>query len=138
MTGQGLTRQLLDFITRSAPWTRAYLAREYQAIIACVVDSQVLNGAEFMNIAGEIEKYAAQELHNSLIMAKQIDCGHTHEIIYDKTIKLFGPLLWTGACQLPTAPNRNDEEFMSGYKRIRISAWLPMMALAANQGGSNG
>ena len=37
------------------------LAREYQAIIAYVVYSQVLKGAEFMNIAGELEKHAAQE-----------------------------------------------------------------------------
>jgi len=37
------------------------LAREYQAIIAYVVYSQVLKGAEFMNIAGELVKHAAQE-----------------------------------------------------------------------------
>src|SRR6202049_1682066 len=49
------------------------LAREYQAIIAYVVYSQVLNGAEFMNIAGELEKHAAQELSHALIVAKQID-----------------------------------------------------------------
>ena len=49
------------------------LAREYQAIIAYVVYSQVLKGAEFMNIAGELEKHAAQELSHALIIAKQID-----------------------------------------------------------------
>jgi bacterioferritin len=49
------------------------LAREYQAIIAYVVYSQVLKGAEFMNIAGELEKHAAQELNHALIVAKQID-----------------------------------------------------------------
>ena len=37
------------------------LSREYQAIIGYVVYSQVLKGAEFMNIAGELEKHAAQE-----------------------------------------------------------------------------
>ena len=31
------------------------LSREYQAIIGYVVYSQVLKGAEFMNIAGELE-----------------------------------------------------------------------------------
>jgi len=36
------------------------LSREYQAIIGYVVYSQVLKGAEFMNIAGELEKHAAQ------------------------------------------------------------------------------
>jgi bacterioferritin len=49
------------------------LAREYQAIIAYVVYSQVLKGAEFMNIAGELEKHAAQELGHALIIAQQID-----------------------------------------------------------------
>jgi bacterioferritin len=49
------------------------LAREYQAIIAYVVYSQVLKGAEFMNIAGELEKHAAEELGHALIIAKQID-----------------------------------------------------------------
>ena len=36
------------------------LAREYQAIIGYVVYSQVLKGAEYMNIAGELEKHAAE------------------------------------------------------------------------------
>ena len=49
------------------------LSREYQAIIGYVVYSQVLKGAEFMNIAGELETHAAQELSHSLIIAKQID-----------------------------------------------------------------
>lgn len=49
------------------------LAREYQAIIAYVVYSQVIKGAEYMNIAGELEKHAKQELDHALIIAKQID-----------------------------------------------------------------
>jgi bacterioferritin len=49
------------------------LAREYQAIIAYVVYSQVLKGAEYMSIAGELEKHAKQELEHALIIAKQID-----------------------------------------------------------------
>lgn len=49
------------------------LAREYQAIIAYVVYSQVLKGAAYMNIAGELEKHAKQELDHALIIAKQID-----------------------------------------------------------------
>jgi bacterioferritin len=49
------------------------LAREYQAIIASVVYSQVLKGAEYMNIAQELEKLAAQELQHALTIAKQVD-----------------------------------------------------------------
>ncbi len=49
------------------------LAREYQAIIAYVVYSQVLKGAQYMTIADELEKHAHQELAHALIIAKQID-----------------------------------------------------------------
>lgn len=49
------------------------LAREYQAIIAYVVYSQVLKGAAYMNIAGELEKHASEELAHALTIAKQID-----------------------------------------------------------------
>ena len=49
------------------------LAREYQAIIAYVVYSQALKGAEFMNIADELEKHAGEELQHAITIAKQID-----------------------------------------------------------------
>jgi bacterioferritin len=49
------------------------LAREYQAIIAYVVYSQVIKGAAYMSIAGELEKHAKQELEHAMIVAKQID-----------------------------------------------------------------
>lgn len=49
------------------------LAREYQAIISYVIYSQVLRGAEFMNIAAELKKHAAEELQHALIVANQID-----------------------------------------------------------------
>jgi len=49
------------------------LAREYQAIIAYVVYSQVLKGAEYMAIAEELKKHAGEELQHALIISKQID-----------------------------------------------------------------
>ena len=49
------------------------LEREYQAIISYVVYSQVLKGAEFMNIADELTKHAAEELNHALILSNQID-----------------------------------------------------------------
>ena len=49
------------------------LAREYQAIIGYVVYSQVIKGAQFMNIAAELEVHAGEELQHALILAKQID-----------------------------------------------------------------
>lgn len=49
------------------------LAREYQAVIAYVVYSQVLKGAEYMSIAKELEKHAGEELSHALKICKQID-----------------------------------------------------------------
>jgi bacterioferritin len=49
------------------------LAREYQAVIAYVVYSQVLKGAEYMNIATELEKHASEELSHALKISKHID-----------------------------------------------------------------
>ena len=49
------------------------LAGEYQAIISYVIYSQVIKGAQYMNIAAELEKHAAEELAHALIIAKQID-----------------------------------------------------------------
>ena len=47
--------------------------REYQAIIAYVVYSQVLKGPQYMNIAAELEVHATQELQHALLIANQID-----------------------------------------------------------------
>jgi bacterioferritin len=49
------------------------LSREYQAIIAYVIYSQVLKGAEYMTIAKELEVHAGQELAHALKIAKHID-----------------------------------------------------------------
>src|SRR5262245_41364597 len=59
-------KQLADLLNED-------LAREYQAIIAYVVYSQVLKGAEYMAIASELEKHAGEELQHALIVAKLID-----------------------------------------------------------------
>src|SRR6201995_1486700 len=49
------------------------LSREYQAIIAYVVYSQVLTGAQYMDIAAQLEIHAKQELDHALILSRQID-----------------------------------------------------------------
>jgi bacterioferritin len=62
-----LTRkQLIDRLNED-------LSREYQAIIAYVIYSQVLKGAEYMNIAGELEVHAREELQHALTISKHID-----------------------------------------------------------------
>lgn len=49
------------------------LAREYQAVIAYVVYSQVLKGAQYMNIAAELKQHATEELSHAITIAGQID-----------------------------------------------------------------
>jgi bacterioferritin len=49
------------------------LSREYQAIVAYVVYSQVLKGAQYMTIAEELKVHAAEELQHALTIANQID-----------------------------------------------------------------
>ncbi len=49
------------------------LSREYQAIIAYVNYSQVLKGAQYMNIADELEVHAKEELKHALKIANAVD-----------------------------------------------------------------
>jgi len=49
------------------------LSREYQAIIGYVNYSQVLKGAAYMNIAGELEVHAKEELDHALQIANHVD-----------------------------------------------------------------
>ena len=49
------------------------LSREYQAIIAYVVYSQVLKGPEYMTIAKELEVHAKEELEHAIKVSKHID-----------------------------------------------------------------
>ena len=67
MAGQDITRDQL------AKLLNEDLSREYQAIIAYVVYSQVLKGAEYMSIAAQLEEHAHQELQHALIISRQID-----------------------------------------------------------------
>lgn len=49
------------------------LSREYQAIIAYVVYSQVLKGPEYMAVADELAVHAKQELEHALTISRHID-----------------------------------------------------------------
>src|ERR1700722_11304356 len=63
------------------------LEREYQAIIAYVVYSQVIKGAQYMNIAAELETHAGEELQHALTIAKQIDYLGGMPKVTPKTVK---------------------------------------------------
>ena len=64
------------------------LAREYQAIIAYVVYSQVLKGAAYMAIAQELETHAKEELEHALTIAAQIDYLGGTPVVVPKPVKL--------------------------------------------------
>lgn len=64
------------------------LAREYQAIIAYVVYSQVLKGAAYMSIAKELEVHAGEELKHALTVSKQIDYLGGTPTVTPKPVKL--------------------------------------------------
>src|SRR3977135_4493153 len=63
------------------------LAREYQAIIAYVVYSQVLSGAQYMNIAAQLEIHAKQECAPALILSRQIDYLGTMPVVTPKPVR---------------------------------------------------
>jgi bacterioferritin len=81
-SAEPITReQLIDALNED-------LAREYQAIIAYVVYSQVLKGPEYMKIAKELEKHAAEELEHALTISKQIDYLGGMPIVAPKPVKV--------------------------------------------------
>ena len=63
------------------------LAREYQAIIAYVVYSQVLKGAEYMDIAAQLEIHAKQELDHALTLSRQIDYLGKMPVVNPKPVR---------------------------------------------------
>ena len=79
---EGITREQLARLLNED------LSREYQAIIAYVVYSQVLKGAEYMNIADQLEEHAKQELQHALIISRQIDYLGAMPTATPKPVKL--------------------------------------------------
>ncbi len=64
------------------------LAREYQAVIAYAVYSQVIKGASYMNIAAVLEVHAAEELQHAITLANQIDYLGGMPAVTSKAVKL--------------------------------------------------
>jgi bacterioferritin len=65
-SNKGKITELIDALNED-------LAREYQAIIAYTVYSNVLTGAQWMKIAAELQLHAGEELAHAMIIADQID-----------------------------------------------------------------
>lgn len=90
------------------------LAREYQAIIAYVVYSQVLKGAAYTDIARELEKHAGEELSHALQIAKQIDYLGGTPVTTPKPVKMSEK-----AEDLLRFDLENERETVAHY-RVRI------------------
>jgi bacterioferritin len=63
------------------------LSREYQAVISYVVYSQVLSGAQYMDIAAQLEIHAKQELDHALILSRQIDYLGKMPVVVPKPVR---------------------------------------------------
>ena len=87
------------------------LAREYQAIIAYVVYSQVLKGAQYMAIAKELEKHAGQELHHALTISKHIDYLGGMPCAAPKPVKLT-----ENAEEMLRADLQNENDTIRAYR----------------------
>src|SRR6185312_6397863 len=102
------------------------LAREYQAIIAYVVYSQVLKGPEYMNIAAELETHAAEELNHALIISKQIDYLGGMPTVTPKPVKTS-----EDAKEMLRFDLENENETIRNYReRVRQCEALGEYALA--------
>jgi bacterioferritin len=102
------------------------LAREYQAIIAYVVYSQVLKGAEFMNIADQLETHAQQELQHALIISRQIDYLGKMPTVNPKPVKVS-----EDPKQILRFDLDNENETIRNYReRIRQCEGIGEFALA--------
>jgi bacterioferritin len=102
------------------------LAREYQAVIAYTVYSQTLKGAEYMDIARELEAHAAEELTHAIKLAKQIDYFGGMPCVTPKPVKTS-----EDAKTMLRADLENERETIAQYRqRIRQAEALEEYALS--------
>ncbi|HEY4740855.1 MAG: ferritin-like domain-containing protein [Candidatus Acidiferrales bacterium] len=102
------------------------LAREYQAIISYVVYSQVLKGAAYMNIAGELEKHATEELNHALVISNQIDYLGGMPAVQPKPVRTSEK-----ATEMLNFDLTNENETIRNYReRVRQCEQLGEYAMA--------
>lgn len=102
------------------------LSREYQAVIAYVVYSQVLKGAEYMNVADQLALHAKQELDHALTLSRQIDYLGKMPTVTPKPVKTS-----EDAKQMLRFDLGNENETVRNYReRIRQCESLGEFAMA--------
>jgi len=104
------------------------LAREYQAIIAYVVYSQVIKGPQYMSIAKELEVHAKEELAHALTIAKQIDYLGGTPTVVAREVKMS-----ERAEDLLRFDLDNENETVQAYReRVKQCEALGEFAMAEN------
>ena len=102
------------------------LSREYQAIIAYVVYSQVLKGAAYMNIADQLVEHAKQELQHAITIARQIDYLGGTPTVQPKSVQVSD-----NNDQMLRADLDNENETIRNYRdRVRQCEALGEYAMA--------
>jgi bacterioferritin len=102
------------------------LAREYQAIISYVVYSQVLKGAEYMNIADQLQQHAAEELKHALTISRQIDYLGAMPTVQPKAAKVSDK-----AKEMLRFDLENEAETIRNYReRVRQCEAMGEFAIA--------
>lgn len=102
------------------------LAREYQAVIAYVVYSQTIKGAEYLHIAKELEKHAGEELSHAIQIARQIDYFGGTPVVQPKAVKQSDD-----AKEMLRADLENERETIVAYRqRIRQAEAMGEFALS--------
>jgi bacterioferritin len=102
------------------------LAREYQAIIAYVVYSQVLSGAQYMDIADQLEIHAKQELDHAVTISRQIDYLGKMPVVTPKPVRTS-----KDAKEMLRFDLDNENETIRNYRdRIRQCETLGEFAMA--------
>lgn len=102
------------------------LSREYQAIIAYTVYSQVLRGAQYMAIADQLQLHTAEELKHALTIARQIDYLGAMPTATPQPVKLTDK-----AEEMLRADLANEVETIRNYRnRVRQCEALGEFAIA--------
>ena len=102
------------------------LAREYQAVIAYTVYSQMLKGPEYMDIAAELETHATEELQHALKIARQIDYFGGVPGVVPKPVKVT-----ENPEEMLRADLENERETVAQYRqRIRQAEAMGEFALS--------
>ncbi|MDB6055636.1 MAG: Ferritin Dps family protein [Verrucomicrobiales bacterium] len=111
--------QLVDLLNED-------LSREYQAVIAYTVYSQIIKGAAYTDIARELQKHAGEELEHAIKIAKQIDYLGGTPTTVPKEVKLSEK-----PEELLRFDLENERETIANYRlRIRQAEAMGEFALS--------